>query len=390
VVLLIDEAQDLSPEVLEQIRLISNLETDTEKLLTIVLMGQSELHEMLSRRELRQLAQRVTARYHMSPLDRRETEEYIRHRIEVAGGGGKVTFTAAALSAVHRLAGGIPRLINLICDRALLGGYVQGVRSVEAGMVRRAAREVRGGGLPRRPARATAALATVLVIATASVGALLLRGAPAAPPTPRLEPPRPSPGAVLEPYLLSLSRETSLAGSLEQVESLWGETKLETTSFRTHMGHLKRLDLPVVLEMFHPSRRDTCFLALLEIRSDRALVSSGGDPLRLPLTEIDRLWTRQALFLWRDAEALADGADDARLEAWARRTLAQLGYLGDGVTLTDAVRAFQRATDLTVDGIIGSQTLMALYSLTDRRRPRLQPSLRSADASQAEPPGGPS
>src|SRR4029077_12325222 len=93
VVLLIDEAQDLSPEVLEQVRLISNLDTDTEKLITIVLMGQSELHEMLSRRDLRQLAQRVTARYHLSPLNREEVSQYVRHRVVVAGGDGKVTFT---------------------------------------------------------------------------------------------------------------------------------------------------------------------------------------------------------------------------------------------------------------------------------------------------------
>jgi general secretion pathway protein A len=326
----------------------------------------------------------------MSPLDRQETEEYIRHRIEVAGGGGKVTFAPAALSAVHRQAGGIPRLINLICDRALLGGYVDGVRSVEAGMVRRAAREVRGDDPRRRPARSMAALAATLALAAAIVGAVLFRGAPAAPPTAQLETPRPSPGAPIEPYLLSLSRDASLAGSLQKVESLWGETALERTSFRTHMGHLRRLDLPVVLEMFHPSRRDTCFVALLEIRSDRALVSAGGEPLRLPVTEVDRLWTREALFLWRDAEALAGPADGQRLEAWARETLTQLGYLGDGVTLTDAVKAFQHATELTVDGIIGSQTLMALYSLADYPRPRLQPARRSADASQHEPPGDPS
>src|SRR6185503_7986597 len=122
VVLLIDEAQDLAPEVLEQVRLISNLETDTEKLIQIVLMGQSELQEMLGRHELRQLAQRVTARYHLAALDRAETEAYIRHRLEVAGGAGKAVFTAPAIAAVHRLSRGIPRLINLICDRALLGG----------------------------------------------------------------------------------------------------------------------------------------------------------------------------------------------------------------------------------------------------------------------------
>jgi len=144
VVLLIDEAQDLSPEVLEQVRLISNLETDTEKLIQIVLMGQSELHEMLSRRELRQLAQRITARYHLAPLEEIGTADYIRHRLEVAGGAGRVGFTKGALSAVHRLSAGIPRLVNLICDRALLAGYVRGTRTIDAAMVRRAAREVRG------------------------------------------------------------------------------------------------------------------------------------------------------------------------------------------------------------------------------------------------------
>ena len=102
VVLLIDEAQDLSAEVLEQIRLISNLETDTEKLIQIVLMGQSELQEMLSRRELRQLAQRVTAQYHLSPLSRPETEDYVAHRLRVAGGEGKVSFTPGALAVVQQ------------------------------------------------------------------------------------------------------------------------------------------------------------------------------------------------------------------------------------------------------------------------------------------------
>src|SRR5436190_16917986 len=147
VVLLIDEAQDLAPEVLEQIRLISNLETDTEKLIQIVLMGQSELQESLARRELRQLAQRVTARYHLSALSRVETEDYIRHRLVVAGGEGKAAFTADALTTVHRLTHGIPRLINLVADRALLAGYVAGLRQVDAAMVRRAAAEV----LPARP-----------------------------------------------------------------------------------------------------------------------------------------------------------------------------------------------------------------------------------------------
>ncbi len=159
VVLLIDEAQDLAPEVLEQVRLISNLETDTEKLIQIVLMGQSELQEMLGRHELRQLAQRVTARYHLAALSRQETEDYVRHRLAVAGGEGKASFTADALTAVHRSSEGIPRLINLVCDRALLAGYVAGAREIDAAMVRRAAGEVLAvrRGHPRRRQAALAA-----------------------------------------------------------------------------------------------------------------------------------------------------------------------------------------------------------------------------------------
>ena len=144
VVLIIDEAQDLSPEVLEQVRLISNLETDTEKLIQIVLMGQSELRDLLARHELRQLAQRVTARYHLAPLSLPEVQAYIRHRLQVADGEGKVGFDHDALVAVHRLSGGVPRLVNLICDRSLLAGYVHSTRRITAAMVREAAKEVAG------------------------------------------------------------------------------------------------------------------------------------------------------------------------------------------------------------------------------------------------------
>ena len=155
--LLIDEAQDLSPEVLEQIRLISNLETDTEKLIQIVLIGQSELPEMLARRELRQLAQRVTARYHLPPLSRQETDDYVRHRLAVAGGAGKVALHPAPRSPpCTGSRAGIPRLINLICDRALLAGYVarHAARSTRD-MVRQAAAEAVGARTRAAPSCTT-------------------------------------------------------------------------------------------------------------------------------------------------------------------------------------------------------------------------------------------
>jgi general secretion pathway protein A len=391
VVLLIDEAQDLSPEVLEQVRLISNLETDTEKLIQIVLMGQSELQEMLDRRELRQLAQRVTARYHLAPLSRRETEDYVRHRLAVAGGAGKVTFTPRALGQVHGLSGGTPRLINLVCDRALLAGYVRGTRVIEPDMVRRAATEAIGE-------RKTGP--ELHHYAAAIIGALVLAGLvwglafprplsapepaanpvpvnaqPASPPSSLLipsPPPSPAPGASsqLEARLFALPRETSFDAAAARVQGLWGEGSLERTALRTHLPQVRRLDLPAVLEMFHPARRDTCFVALLGMQGDTAYVAAGGESmLQVALPELDRFWTRNAVFLWRDFDSLASEANLART-VWARSQLQRLGYSSAG-DVTEAVGRFQRDSELIADGVVGSRTLMTLYSRGPWPRPRL-------------------
>lgn len=141
-VVLIDEAQNLSFDVLEQIRLLTNLETNRDKLLQIILVGQPELNRVLERPELRQLAQRITARYHLTPLSSAEAKDYIAHRLKVSG-AQEPFFTRWALSAIYRRSGGIPRLINLMCDRALLGAYAVGQRTVTYRIVRKAAQELR-------------------------------------------------------------------------------------------------------------------------------------------------------------------------------------------------------------------------------------------------------
>ncbi len=141
--LVIDEAQNLSSSVLEQLRLLTNLETNRFKLLQIVLIGQPELREMLERRELRQLSQRITARFHLEPLSRGEIDEYIRHRLTIAG-TGRPLFPPSLIRPLYRLSGGIPRILNLICDRALLGAYVEGKSRVDRNILARAAREVMG------------------------------------------------------------------------------------------------------------------------------------------------------------------------------------------------------------------------------------------------------
>lgn len=144
-VLVIDEAQNLSTDVLEQIRLLTNLETTKQKLLQILLIGQPELQTMMARPELRQLGQRITARYHLAPLLPDETSSYVQHRLEVVGCKRQL-FSKGAMSLVHRLSGGVPRLINIICDRALLGAYAKQRDRVEKGLLRKAASEVMGQG----------------------------------------------------------------------------------------------------------------------------------------------------------------------------------------------------------------------------------------------------
>lgn len=144
VVLLIDEAQDLSHDLLEQIRLLSNLETDQRKLLQIVLLGQPELREKLDDPGLRQLRQRITVRYHLAPLSRQEMEHYIQHRLQVVGANGRPSFSRWALGSIYRYSGGVPRLVNAVCDKALLCGYVEGDDHLTRRHVRRAVRELEG------------------------------------------------------------------------------------------------------------------------------------------------------------------------------------------------------------------------------------------------------
>jgi len=143
-VLIIDEAQDLTDELLEQVRLLSNLETDDRKLLQIVLMGQPELRDRLNNPRLRQLRQRITVRYHLQPLSRDEVNHYIRHRIHISGGNGTPAFTRPALWRIYHYSKGVPRLVNALCDKSLLAGFVQQRGRINFGVVNRAVRELEG------------------------------------------------------------------------------------------------------------------------------------------------------------------------------------------------------------------------------------------------------
>nr|WP_207188730.1 ExeA family protein [Thiocystis minor] len=170
-VLIIDEAQNLQPQVLEQIRLLTNLETTKHKLLQIFLIGQPELRRMLDSEQLRQLNQRITARFHLTPLNLRETGDYIRHRVAVAG-VDRPLFTASAIRHIYRYSGGIPRLVNILCDRALLGTCVTRGSQVTPLIVAKAAHEVQGGAIEvaRQPAVRPAFLAAAAFVLALGAG----------------------------------------------------------------------------------------------------------------------------------------------------------------------------------------------------------------------------
>src|ERR1700742_4363817 len=170
VVVVVDEAQNLAPAVLEQVRLLTNLETNTQKLLQIILIGQPELRELLGRNELRQLAQRITGRYHLDPLSRDETSAYVRHRLRVAGATTDI-FSGLGLAEVYRLSGGTPRVINVVCDRALLGAYSMDRHRVTGTLVRNAASEVFGKRIIPNwlPWAAAGSTAVVLLCATVAL-----------------------------------------------------------------------------------------------------------------------------------------------------------------------------------------------------------------------------
>lgn len=167
--LIIDEAQNLDMDVLEQLRLLTNLETDKAKLLKIILIGQPELQKKLENPEVAQINQRITSRYHLAPLSERDARSFIHHRLVIAGGGRMQFFSEKALAIIYQVSGGIPRLINILCDRALLGAYVEEKDQVSETVMRKAAAEVLGKDIPfpdpnRKRVIKTAALTVAILV----------------------------------------------------------------------------------------------------------------------------------------------------------------------------------------------------------------------------------
>jgi general secretion pathway protein A len=404
VVLVVDEAQNLSPEVLEQVRLLTNLETNTQKLLQIILIGQPELRELLSRNELRQLAQRITGRYHLNPLSREETAAYVRHRLRVAGATTDI-FSPQALGEVFRLSQGVPRVINVICDRALLGAYSLDRHRVTTPLVLNAAAEVFGRRFTPHwvPWLATAAVAALLVSGLAALWSLEPWRRPAvaaAPPAPAATPGEPSgtaaaatptaaPASAPPPRLAELlgahAAETDTDNAFAKLFGLWGakyqpnstdpctqaqQQGLECVAERGSFGQLRLYNHPAILLLSDPGGA-THQVVLTALGEEDARLELGGTH-SVGLGELSHYWLGDFVMLWRPGSSpvkpLAAGMRGEPVR-WLRQSLEHLAGRPAGAApvsdlfdadLTAQVREFQRAHQLTVDGIAGVQTQIAL------------------------------
>ncbi len=432
-ILVVDEAQNLAPEVLEEVRLLTNLETAKQKLLQIVLIGQPELRELLARNDLRQLAQRITGRYHLEPLSRDETAQYIEHRMQVAGALNEV-FEPAAKREAYRLSQGVPRLINVICDRALLGAYTTESRKVSKAMVRRAAAEVTGdkepGGWPPWLVP-IGSIAVALVIATAflvtldgrrdviedSVAAAVAETLPEPPPeeatseppvaavadepaaveTAPVEPEPDDPEVSLDAQLQLASELTTSETAMRTLLELWGieyqrgqrgcsqaaALGYECLFQRTSMTGLKQYDRPAVLTLID-ARGATHNVVLTAVSGATVDLSIGGVEVSHPLEELGDMWFGEFVLLWRPPNGSSDvlgPTSGGPAVAWLRQSLAAIddryatAFPDSEVfdaELADRVRLFQRDHRLDVDGLAGRQTQIIINTLLEPdRAPRL-------------------
>jgi general secretion pathway protein A len=430
-VLMIDEAQNLSAAVLEQLRLLTNLETSEKKLLQIVLLGQPELQEMLALPQLRQLNQRVTARYHLEGLERSEIDAYLRYRLGVAGLKGEI-FSDGAMKALYRHSQGIPRLINLIGDRALLGAYAEGEHHITAEHIRKAAAEVNG----RKAARAGSGKAMQLMaVAASAILAVLLTVQWLNPDAPGgsdvtgigpvndqalagtvervaedlasesgLEPEAERiAGQTVTPVQTEASfrfdhRLTSLASAFEEIFDIWGREYrpsdspvacsfaesegLRCLESRMSKQGLMFLDRPAILHLRDESGQ-AGFVVLESLSGETARVRAAEGNESVAFDTIEPFWHGQFTLLWELPPYERGSASDPQQsrEIWLSARLMELASQKAGsrteenrvvrLNQDEQVRWYQSKKGLTVDGIAGAMTIIQMNNDLNAPVPRL-------------------
>lgn len=419
-VLVVDEAQNLSIEVLEQVRLLTNLETATHKLLQIVLIGQPELRELLSLPALRQLDQRITARYHLAPLTKAETTAYIVHRLTVAGFNRQI-FTRGALDTVYKVTSGVPRLINTVCDRALLGAYGEQQDMVSKSTVRKAWIEVRGHPARAAPRKARAGFRYGALLSGAGLACVVLfvawRFAPWGQITDwvaRTEQDPIEEAAALPPAALPAASTPQAAASGDRQRLYFGVNEIlqdplleidTDTALRTLFGYwkvdydvlggntacdraqqarlrcvhrsdgnwqmLRQYNRPAIIELADRDGR-LRQMVVVGLTPNTATIDLDGRRVRVPVAEIESYWNGQLLLLWRpppiNSLQLAKGYVGPDVQ-WLRKNINRALGVSDPPgaktvrfddVLHQRVMEFQRAQNLEVDGIVGWQTLLQL------------------------------
>ena len=401
-ILVIDEAQNLSGEVLEQIRLLSNLETEEDKLIQVVLVGQPELRRHLGDHSLRQLNQRIAVRYHLRPLNRTETSSYILNRLRIAGRPDSSLFSPAALKQIYKYSGGVPRRVNLICDRALLAAYTEDRRSVSARNVRQAVAELDGmaegtvaGG--RLPWKSLAAAAAVLLLALAGLLALdpfgqsatdanqALKPSAAAEPVvaPASAPGTPAPGqtdrlhsgfnALFSRWQVPLLDSHATSSGLDiDIDSELAARGFELARLNEGFEELRKYNLPILIPL--SEEQGGGYLAVLEqVSPDNWKVAPAFQGREiLDSASLDAFGLSMALVPWVDFAGIGKVAAPGTRGENVRRLQFLLGLAGcidvptDGrydARSIECVKSFQRDHGLDADGLVGPRTLILIYQV---------------------------
>lgn len=435
-VLIIDEAQNLSVDVLEQLRLLTNLETNQRKLLQIILLGQPELLTLLAKQELRQLSQRVTARFHLDALSKNEVADYIQHRLDVAGAKGSL-FPAATVKRIYAISKGIPRLINLVCDRALLGTYVQNRLQVDVPTVNNAAKEILGED--KKKGFLWQPIAAVLVIAVASLwfldfqqstvsitepetaavipetvkldsdsmqapdsqeiasteaeaqqsstaGSELAVLIPRSKPEPEKTPIEAVPGYdeqfdAFGALMLIWGTDVVLAENTDpcQVAEVSG---LQCLSKLGSLRDVAHFDRPVVLNL--STTNSSQWFVVTGIGDDSVTVTTNGVEYTFDATEMLDYWSGFYTLLWRSPPAYEQAVrrgDSGAAVDWLATQLAVLdGTVMPSITqnkiydeaLESRVKRFQISAGLVPDGVVGAQTWIHLNSVEPMNIPTIR------------------